>query len=177
MDWIRLETLRKREVQHVAMIMLAVCAYYVVSAIFGDYAPTLTSRLRVLIAFPDILYTTVYPWLFAIPIMTIALVVLAVIASWNCLTRRDSNARGLRLLIAFALLSIAVIGTVPTTYHEIRYSFFLYPLLICISGYAIEKISRHLQKWHRTLLTLIPVSFVLLFFCQFRFCYRPPCPD
>lgn len=58
-DWIRPETLRKREVQHVAMIMLAVCAFYVVSAIFGDYAPTLTSRLRVLIAFPDILYTTV----------------------------------------------------------------------------------------------------------------------
>lgn len=162
-DWIRPETLRKREVQHVAMVMLAVCAYYVVSAIFGDYAPTLTSRLRVLIAFPDILYTTVYPWLFAIPIMTIALVVLAVIASWCCLARRDSNARGLKLLIAFALLSIAVIGTVPTRYHEIRYSFFLYPLLICISGYAIEKISRHLQDWHRILPTLIPVSFVLLF--------------
>lgn len=170
-DWIRPETIRKREFQYVAMTMLAVCVFFAVFAVLGDYAPTLTSRLRVLIAFPDILYTTVYPWLFAIPVMAIALVFLTVLASWYCLTRQDSTSRGTKLLIAFALLSIAVVGVIPTQYHEIRYSFFLYPLLICISGYAIENVSRHLQGWHRALPTLIPASFVAIFFVSSDFAF------
>lgn len=170
-DWIRLETLRRREVRHVAIVMIVASVCFVVFAVIGDYAPTLSSRVRVLINFPDILYTVVYPWLFAIPVMAIVLVLLTAVASWFCLIRDNSSSPGVRLLIAFALLAIAVIGTIPTKYHEIRYSFFLYPLLICISGYAIGRIGQLVQRRHPSLLTLMPVSFLLLFLYSSDFAF------
>ena len=56
-----------------------------------------------------------------------------------------------------------MVGVAPLSYQETRYTFFFYPLIICIAGYAINGIGGEVEKRHRSLCALVPASFVVLF--------------
>ncbi len=163
LGWVRAEILRIREIQLVALLMTVTIAYCLVQAATGDFAPTLTSRIRALLAFPDILYAVVYPWLFNMPVMSLMIAICMLSGMFFSLSGRSSKAGGARLLMIYVLIAIGVIGAVPTQYHETRYSFFLYPLLICISGYAVYEISQRLRTWHQSMVTWVPITFVGFF--------------
>lgn len=169
--WIRPEVAKYQEVRHVILAMFLISLFFVLTAAFGDIAPSLTSRMQILIAFPDILNSIAYPWILSTPLMTVGLVFLALIAMLACFSDNSSKGSGLRLLLAYALAAVTIIGAIPTSYNETRYTFFLYPLLVCIAGYAVYVISEKLASWRPEIIWIPPIMFVALFLVSSDFAY------
>jgi len=138
LGWIGASSLRKPEIRNYAIATGIASLIIITITAFSDFAPTLTSRISVLIEFPDVLYTLVYPWLDALPVMSLFLSLALLVSFALLMFRGEQAATDFRLLFLILLVFIFIIAVAPTPYRETRYTFCLYPLLVCMCGYLVQ---------------------------------------
>ncbi|MFW2404282.1 MAG: ArnT family glycosyltransferase [Gammaproteobacteria bacterium] len=101
------------------------------------------SILVTFMKYPNVIDSFAYPWLKTMPLMTAGLVGLLGISIGLVLAfRRQPQFASLRFLLLITIALILMVGIIPTKYHETRYFFFLYPVLIVIAASGAAGIGR-----------------------------------
>lgn len=163
-DWVGRQTIRKYGIRALIVIVGLASLAWILLAALSDVPPSITTRLRSLVGFPDVLYMLVYPWLASLPVMS-TILALTSAATFIAVIRRPSDEyKGVRLLLLIVLASIFLVSIVPTLYRETRYSFFVYPLLLALSGVAFNNTSLRPSASHfRRVASIVPVLLLLIF--------------
>jgi hypothetical protein len=108
--------------------------------LFPGFGPggELSKLAVVLFKYPNIFDSILYPWLGAVPKLTVTLGALAALAAvWAILARDGERLSSLRLTLIVCLLMAAMVGVVNTKFARTRYTFFLLPVLYLVAVTAI----------------------------------------
>ena len=104
-------------------------------------ALSIKKLLVVLLKYPDIFGQILYPWMQTIPILTIISAFIICFGFCQLMNKPFEKHVGFRLLLSIALILCLFVGTVRTLYHETRYIFFLYPIIILIVTDSIRRLA------------------------------------
>lgn len=120
------------------------------------------SRLRTaavfLFKYPNIPYNIIYPWLRAVPMLTICLTVVILTGFLKKNFAMDLNKESYDFLLAIVLIFFSLLGLTSLTYQMTRYTFFLYPVLLLLVTESLFSISTlKLLRW-------LNRNFVFIFF-------------
>lgn len=92
----------------------------------------------VLIKYPDVFDSVLFPWLAAVPKLTIALFSLTALAGvWALFSRDRKRVAGLKLMLAVCVLMVVLSALVETKYIRTRYTFFLLPVFYLMAVTAV----------------------------------------
>ena len=126
------------------------------------YAPK--KLFVVLFKYPDVFEKILHPWISAIPITGLMLLIFIGIGFFIWLFKKDPRQDYFALISAFVLILFVLIGIIRTTYSSTRYTFFLYPvmLLLAVSSMInIANIITHKAKYQNILLCCFTFGFIL----------------
>ena len=173
LNWIRPRFAFGAEHRLTVVVLTFAIGVMTVLAVYGGAGSTLTSSLKTLAAFPDLVDMVVYPWLDNLPLFSLWLVLSAAAVFLLVLTRPSTETISIRLVFLILMGSLFVISAVPTLYKETRYSFFLYPLIIIVGGFLMHAASKNMGElrgvWK---LRTIPIVLMVVFLASADFDYR-----
>ena len=104
-------------------------------------ALSIKKLLVVLLKYPDIFEQILYPWMQTIPILTIISAFIICFGFCQLMNKPFEKHVGFRLLFSIALILCLFVATVRTPYHETRYIFFLYPIIILLVTDSIRRLA------------------------------------
>ncbi|MEW6001537.1 MAG: glycosyltransferase family 39 protein, partial [Nitrospirota bacterium] len=118
----------------------------------------------VLFKFPNIFDSFIYPWLKAMPILSMAIFLTAGFLLIYSLLGRLEEKKIVNFFIFVCIFCIFIIGLIKSTYVSTRYSFFLYPLFLLLWIFCLYVLSK--RVFYRSKMALYTVfSFLgILFF-------------
>ncbi len=97
-----------------------------------EQAHTLRKLLIVLIDYPPVYDKIISEYWEAIPLFSVIVGIITVFGVFYVLIRNNRSDEGARFLFFVGLFHNVLIGVLNTPYHNTRYSFFLYPLLLIL---------------------------------------------
>jgi hypothetical protein len=105
-------------------------------------APRRTKEVELLIAlfnYPPIYSKVMAPWLKAMPIFTIATVLLIAVGTF--MSRRDEGEKliGYHLMLLVVVGCVLVLAVLRQQYVEIRYTFFIYPIVLLLLVGSVKR--------------------------------------
>ncbi|MFC3104842.1 ArnT family glycosyltransferase [Salinisphaera aquimarina] len=110
-------------------------------ALFPGFKPggELSKLAVVLFKYPNVVDSTLAPWLAAVPTLAVLLGGLAAAAViWSVLGRDEERVHSLRLTLAVCVVMVVLASLVDTKYIRTRYTFFLLPLLYLVAMTVIH---------------------------------------
>ena len=88
--------------------------------------------LVILFKYPDVFEQIVYPWMLTIPIVTVMAFFLICFGVIEAFSKQVQDRLGYRFLASILVILCLFVGIIRTSYHETRYTFFLYPIIILL---------------------------------------------
>jgi hypothetical protein len=162
--WLPLTMLRTHRLYWAGISLAGLAGLWiaVVLSSVGTSLP-LTKRLRMVIGFPDLYSSFLYPWLSTDPVVIALLGSGTALALVFAVTRESETTQGVSALLLSILLSLLLIGAAESLYHETRYSFFLYPLFTILALYGVTELAARIQAIATPLAPAIPLAFLACF--------------
>jgi hypothetical protein len=114
--------------------------------LFPGFGPggELSKLAVVLFKYPNVFNSILYPWLAAVPALTIALGGLLVLAlAWAIFARDGERLSSLRLMLAVCVIMLAMVGVAETKFIKTRYTFFILPVLYLVGVSAAHRLLVH----------------------------------
>ena len=105
--------------------------------------------------YPAIYQKIVRPWLLAMPINTVLLLISLIAAVWVALTTPNAERRALRWLVVVLIGLLCIVGVLDTLYVKARYSFFLYPILLVLVTWFLHQLATRVRVTKRYMTTAI----------------------
>ena len=99
--------------------------------------------------YPDIYQQLFYPWFKGMPALTASLMVLIIFLYALTLYRiKTGNVKNRNIVFILTILLILLIGVslIKTPYRDVRYTFFLYPVILLTFTYSIYEITLILSR-------------------------------
>ena len=124
----------------------------------GEGIDFLKKLLVIFFKYPDIHTKIIHQWFSVIPYTTLLLGATVIFGLFYGLKNKDLRFEGLYLVTAFVFICVLLVSVLNTTYYEIRYTFFLFPLVVVI---AISCVSIILNQFSPKL--KFPAQVMLIF--------------
>lgn len=151
LDWIDPRRLSRRSMSIAMPVVGAAFVFWFAYAalttdwhqLFPGFGPGggLSKLAVVLFKYPNVFDSIIFQWLAAIPISTIVLFGLTVLAgTWAVLAQDRERLRGLRLTLAAGLIMAILASLVITKHVGTRYTFFLLPLLYLMAATSVYEL-------------------------------------
>jgi len=96
----------------------------------------------ILFKYPNVFEQILYPWIRTIPILTImggSVICFGIIES---ISKQVKERSGYRFLSLIAIILCLSVGLVKSPYHETRYTFFLYPIIILLMTESMIRLAK-----------------------------------
>ena len=149
LEKLRVEDLSNHAIKQVFECIGVTFGFWFLYGLFNDswikYFEDLTEIsvkkiLVVLLKWPNIFDTFIYPFLKASPVI-FGYILFSLLYLIYTLSFYGKNSKyALRIVVIISVISMCILGIVNTTYYSTRYSFFLYPLLILVFSYVVKDI-------------------------------------
>ena len=110
-----------------------------------DKASNLYRLALVLFNYPPIGFKIVGRWLDAMPALTVAVGLLIGLGLYALRSQLDEEAGEYRMLIVLVLTLALAMATLSQMYVQIRYTFFLYPLVLLLALASVSRVARWLS--------------------------------
>lgn len=142
--------INKRILKHCVLVVFFNFVFWIIYGLtsdvwyqfFGDMQQLSVKKLLViLLKYPDIFEQILYPWMRTSPIFTIISALIICFGFCQLMNKPFEKHVGFRLLLSIALILCLFVGTVRTPYHETRYIFFLYPIIILLFTDSIRRLA------------------------------------
>ena len=102
----------------------------------------LKQLISILINYPDTVTRFLKPWLVAIPITSLIMILGMAAAALVMVIRPNQTNDDSRYVFAIILAAIAFISAIDTIQKSTRYAFFFYPLMILLCCYGVFRIAQ-----------------------------------
>jgi hypothetical protein len=132
---------------------------------FGLTQPVQLKRvILILFNYPDFVSQIIYPWMWTMPVLTIFCAFIVFLGSLNLFNKPLEYRIGYRILLSLLLILCALVAAIPLTYHETRYTFFLYPIIILLVADTMARSAKFVSlKPLKS--TFVLVLFTITFIC------------
>ena len=152
LGWLEYRDVRRRATLYLSIAIIATLLFWTLYALNTtawhtvlqlESAGQVRGLFIAFLKYPDILEKIIYPWSNGIP-LTILLSA-GLIATGTLLSIGDRSRQDVRFfyfLLAVMLITGILVGITRQPYHNSRYSFFMYPVVILLTVYSIKLLSQ-----------------------------------
>jgi hypothetical protein len=116
----------------------------------------------ILFNYPDLARNIIRPWMLTMPILSVAAGSIIFCRLMESIKKPKTSDLEFRILFSITLILCLLVSAAPLRYHETRYTFFLYPVIILLVGDSMTRLAKFVSpnplKFSLVLLTLM-ISF------------------
>jgi len=165
-------TSTKRILKQYLLVMLLSLSFWVVYCFtttgwhqyFGLMEPVSWKKtLLILFNYPDLARNIIIPWMRTMPVLSLICALIVFLGTLKFFNKPFEHVIGYRLLLSLILILCVFVSTVPIRYHETRYTFFLYPVIILLVADSMIRLAKFVSPKPLKSACLL-VLFALTFF-------------
>jgi hypothetical protein len=105
-------------------------------------APAWKPLVVMLLKYPDVFEMILYPWLRAVPALTIVSGLVIAAGTWAAMRRPEAGEKLFLALLAVLICLCGLVGLDSYGRFETRYTFFLYPLVLVLVSDSLVRLGR-----------------------------------
>ena len=157
--WIKFEDLRSKKFFYLVGIMIFNFVFYLIYSLMnnswivffpGDSSVSIRKIFWVLINYPNFFEKIFLPWFLSMPkfmLMAILLIggslLIYFYKSWR---ENDEEIIGSNFLLAIIIFLISLVAVLTTPYNDVRYTFFIYPIILLVILLSMKDISKFITR-------------------------------